>query len=183
MLPSVRGVSSVCLGLLLLALAFDVSSLFAQEPTGAKGRTITGTVQNQDLRRVPQASVEIKDQEGTVVGTAVANDAGEFSVDPMPGLLLKFDRSGLLMSAASSDERYRTQEGIGPGSDVDDLMRVLPSLQIEWTAPELKADNRAHRYANVRLKGLILLLEQSYDPAFPLPQSIIKQVEVYVKPP
>ncbi|MFN8611988.1 MAG: hypothetical protein U0931_30865 [Vulcanimicrobiota bacterium] len=109
--------------------------------------------------------------------------AGEFSVDPMPGLLLKFDRSGLLMSAASSDERYRTQEGIGPGSDVDDLMRVLPSLQIEWTAPELKADNRAHRYANVRLKGLILLLEQSYDPAFPLPQSIIKQVEVYVKPP
>ena len=35
-------------------------------------------VQNQDLRRAPQATVEVKDQEGTLVGTAVANDAGEF---------------------------------------------------------------------------------------------------------
>ena len=39
---------------------------------------IVGMVQNQDLRRAPQATVEVKDQEGTLVGTAVANDAGEF---------------------------------------------------------------------------------------------------------
>ena len=81
MLSPVRGASHVCRGVLVLALAFDVSSVFAQEPAVAKGRTITGTVQNQDLRRVPQASVEVKDQEGTAVGTTVANDAGEFAVD------------------------------------------------------------------------------------------------------
>ena len=75
MLSSVRGVSQLCLGLLLMALAPGLSPVFAQEPAVAKGRTITGTVQNQDLRRVPQASVEVKDQEGTVVGAAVGADA------------------------------------------------------------------------------------------------------------
>ncbi|MCS6297002.1 MAG: TonB-dependent receptor [Nitrospira sp.] len=68
---------AVCLSLALLGpLAAQ-----AQEPASGQGRTITGVVQNQDLRRVPQASVEVKDQEGTVVVTAVANDAGEFTVE------------------------------------------------------------------------------------------------------
>jgi outer membrane receptor protein involved in Fe transport len=53
----------------------------AQEPQSSLGaRTITGSVQNQDLRRVPQAIVEVKDQEGKLVADAVTNDAGEFSV-------------------------------------------------------------------------------------------------------
>lgn len=43
-------------------------------------RTITGSVQNQDLRRVPQAMVEVKNQEGALVATGVSNDAGEFSI-------------------------------------------------------------------------------------------------------
>lgn len=43
-------------------------------------RTISGAVQNQDLRRVPQATVEVRDQEGTTVATGVADDAGEFSL-------------------------------------------------------------------------------------------------------
>ncbi len=41
---------------------------------------ITGTVQNQDLRRVDQAIVQVRDQEGTVVAQGVTNQAGEFSV-------------------------------------------------------------------------------------------------------
>ena len=42
--------------------------------------------QNQDLRRVGQVLVEVKDQEGTVVATAVSNDAGEFAISlPVPG--------------------------------------------------------------------------------------------------
>jgi hypothetical protein len=108
---------------------------------------------------------------------------GEFTVDPLPGLLLTFNENGLLSKAASTEVRYRTQEGIGPGSDVQDLLRVLPALQIEWSEPEIKEDNRAHRQATVRLQGLTLLLEQSYDPAFPLRESTVKQVEVYAKLP
>ena len=49
MLSSVRGVFHVCLGMVLIALALGVLPVFAQEPAVAKGRTITGTVQNQDL--------------------------------------------------------------------------------------------------------------------------------------
>ncbi|MDX2253647.1 MAG: TonB-dependent receptor [Nitrospira sp.] len=42
--------------------------------------TITGTVQNQDLRRVPQAIIEVKSQEGELVSSGISNDAGEFMV-------------------------------------------------------------------------------------------------------
>src|SRR5215510_3734591 len=41
---------------------------------------ITGLVQNQDLRRVDQAIVQVRDQEGNVVTQGVTNQAGEFSV-------------------------------------------------------------------------------------------------------
>ena len=49
-------------------------------------RTITGYVQTADLRRVGQATVELRDQEGTVVTTQATNDAGEFTlVAPQAG--------------------------------------------------------------------------------------------------
>ncbi len=47
----------------------------AAEPT-----VITGSVQNQDLRRVGQVLVEVKNQEGAVVATGVSNGVGEFSI-------------------------------------------------------------------------------------------------------
>jgi outer membrane receptor protein involved in Fe transport len=50
----------------------------AQDNAGA--RTITGSVQNQDLRRIPQAIVQVRDQEGKIVAGGITNDAGEFSV-------------------------------------------------------------------------------------------------------
>ena len=37
-------------------------------------------VQNQDLRRVDQAIVQVRDQEGNLVAQAVTNQAGEFAV-------------------------------------------------------------------------------------------------------
>ena len=53
----------------------------AQEPKSSlETRTITGSVQNQDLRRVDQAIVQVRDQEGTVVTSGVTNQAGEFSI-------------------------------------------------------------------------------------------------------
>ncbi|MBN9416067.1 hypothetical protein ABS71_15255 [bacterium SCN 62-11] len=108
---------------------------------------------------------------------------GQYSIDALPGLLLGFTEGGALVRASTTDTRYRTQEGIGPGSDVEELKRVLPSLSISFTAPEVKADGRAYRYATVELKGLNLYLEQSYDPNFPLPESTVKQVEVYLEAP
>jgi hypothetical protein len=43
-------------------------------------RTIIGLVQSQDLRRVDQAIVQVRDQEGNVVTQGVTNQAGEFTV-------------------------------------------------------------------------------------------------------
>lgn len=57
---------------------FEVRSSYAGD--SAPSSTITGTVQNQDLRRVDQATVQVRDQEGNVVTQAVTNQAGEFSV-------------------------------------------------------------------------------------------------------
>jgi hypothetical protein len=108
---------------------------------------------------------------------------GQYGIDAIPGLLLGFTEGGNLVRISTTDTRYRTQEGIGPGSEAEELKRVLPSLQISYSAPETKEDGRAYRYATVELKGLTLYLEQSYDPNFPLPESSVKQVEVYVEPP
>jgi hypothetical protein len=46
----------------------------------AEPNLIAGLVQGQDLRRVAQVVVEVKDQEGTLVATGVTNDAGEFRI-------------------------------------------------------------------------------------------------------
>jgi hypothetical protein len=73
-----------CLG---IAISGSVIALLpghtgAQEVVQAadQSRTIVGSVQNQDLRRVPQAVVEVRDQEGTTVATTIADEAGDFAV-------------------------------------------------------------------------------------------------------
>ncbi len=48
--------------------------------TSLTARTITGVVQNQDLRRVDQAIVQVRDPDGNIVGQGITNQAGEFSV-------------------------------------------------------------------------------------------------------
>jgi len=51
------------------------------------GQRITGHVQNTDLRRVPQATVELRDQEGALITTDSSDDAGEFVlIAPGPGV-------------------------------------------------------------------------------------------------
>ncbi|HEX6825371.1 MAG TPA: carboxypeptidase-like regulatory domain-containing protein, partial [Nitrospiraceae bacterium] len=69
-----RIVRSVCLCVVCM------SFLYQGHAVAAEPNLITGLVQNQDLRRVDQAIVQVRDQEGTVVTQGVANQAGEFSV-------------------------------------------------------------------------------------------------------
>ncbi len=50
-------------------------------------QTITGYVQNADLRRVAQATVELRDKEGTLVTSATTTDAGGFTlITPRDGV-------------------------------------------------------------------------------------------------
>ena len=69
-----RIVRSVCL------CAVCLTFLYQGHAVAAEPNLITGSVQNQDLRRVDQAIVQVRDQEGTVVAQGVTNQAGEFSV-------------------------------------------------------------------------------------------------------
>ena len=48
-------------------------------------RRSRGLCNNQDLRRVPQAVIEVKNQEGDIVSSGVSNDAGEFKVSVPEG--------------------------------------------------------------------------------------------------
>ncbi|TKB74884.1 MAG: TonB-dependent receptor [Nitrospira sp.] len=70
-------VRSICLCVVCMSFLHQARA-FAVEPNH-----IVGSVQNQDLRRIGQVVVEVKNQEGTLVTTGVSNDAGEFSI-PVP---------------------------------------------------------------------------------------------------
>src|SRR5512147_1959940 len=70
--------------ILVVSVGWGMTSLLSAAEGDAL-MTIQGTVQNQDLRRVPQAVVEVKNQEGLTVATGVSNDAGEFSLSVPPG--------------------------------------------------------------------------------------------------
>ena len=157
MLLSVRGVSLLCLGLLLMALAPGLSPVFGQEPAVAKTRTITGMVQNQDLRRVPQASVEVKDQEGTIVGTAVANDAGEFSVDlPSEGTY----------SVSAVQDTYRSEYaimkvGADPAAPVTLTLSKTKEIALEVVSPlapiQYKASSETYALSRKEIEALSLI--------------------------
>lgn len=65
---------------LLLVLCLCLTALHQHRAVAGEPNFIEGLVQNQDLRRVGQVVVEVKDQEGTLVATGLSDDAGEFRI-------------------------------------------------------------------------------------------------------
>lgn len=99
MYPFVRRVLNVTIRLTVAAAVwgtFAVSRAENQDQT----YMIHGVVQNQDLRRVPQAVIEIKNQEGELVSSGVSNDAGEFKI-AVP--------AGGMYSVSAVQETYRSE--------------------------------------------------------------------------
>lgn len=105
-------------------------------------------------------------------------------IEEFPNMRLTFsNEDGRLERVSTQDVRFRTQEGIGPGSDLAELKRVLPDLKIQFGLEETRADGRVYSNTTVLLEGIQLVVERSYDPNIPLPQETIKEVEVFkVKP-
>lgn len=95
----VRRVLGVTFVMILLEIAWGMV-LVVQAQDNEQNLTIKGVVQNQDLRRVPQAVIEVKSQEGEIVSSAVSNDAGEFKIS-VP------DRGTYSVSAVQ--ETYRSE--------------------------------------------------------------------------
>jgi len=92
--------------------------------------TIVGTVQNQDLRRVAQVLVEVKNQEWTTVATGITNEAGEFSIAvPSDGTY----------SVSAVQDIYRSEYVVLVLGDVPPKPVTLTLLQTSEIALEVRS--------------------------------------------
>ncbi|MFY4730053.1 carboxypeptidase regulatory-like domain-containing protein, partial [Nitrospira sp. BLG_2] len=113
----------------VVALSVLARNVEASE-TGPNG-TITGTVQSQDLRRIDQAIVQIRDQEGNVVTQGVTNQAGEFSV--------QVSKEGTY-SVSAVQETYKSEYvvvkvGAEPPAPITLTLAVTQEIALEIVSP------------------------------------------------
>ena len=93
--------------------------------------TIIGLVQGQDLRRVDQAIVQVRDQEGNVVTQGVTNQAGEFTVTvPQEGTY----------SVSAVQDTYKSEFvvvkiGMEPTASVALTLAVTKDIALEIVSP------------------------------------------------
>lgn len=87
MYPVVRGALDTMFVIFVIVVTTIALGTFsvAYAQNSEQAQTIKGVVQNQDLRRVPQAVIEVKSQDGEIVSSGVSNDAGEFKVSVPDG--------------------------------------------------------------------------------------------------
>ena len=151
---SVRTVYQLSFALLLGASVPGVATVCGEEITAGKGHRIVGTVQNQDLRRVGQATVEVKDQEGTVVGMAVANDAGEFTLDVQ--LEGTYSVSALLDTYRS--EYAIVKVGVAPIAPITLTLSQSKEISLEVVSPlapiQYKASSETYALSRKEIEAL-----------------------------
>jgi outer membrane receptor protein involved in Fe transport len=120
----------------LWSVAMTVSGVSTYGPLayaeeGQPSATIMGLVQNQDLRRVAQAMIEVKDQAGSLVASGVSNAAGEFT--------LSVPTSGTY-SVSAVQETYRSEYvvltlGEEPVKPVTLTLSQTKEVSLEVVAP------------------------------------------------
>jgi hypothetical protein len=128
------------LGLIVMIIMIGVQAPpSAHAAEGDALRTISGVVQHQDLRRVGQAFVEIKDQEGNLVTRGVTNDMGVFTVmAPEEGTY----------SVHAILETYRSEYlvlnvGTEPVNPITLTLSHTQEIALEIVAPRLPLQYRA----------------------------------------
>ena len=125
---------------------------YAEE--GDRSRTIVGTVQNQDLRRVDQATVQVRDQEGNLVIQGVTNQAGEFRVlVPEAGTY----------SVSAVQDTYRSEYvvvkiGTVPPPAVSLTLSVTREIALEIVAPlppiQYRASSETYQLSRKEIEAL-----------------------------
>jgi outer membrane receptor protein involved in Fe transport len=114
-----------------LALGFPALTMSANLLPSVEMRTITGFVQHEDLGRVSQANVELRDKEGTVVETSATSEGGKF--------VLVAPRAGVFSVRAIQDT-YRSEYvilevGEMASSDVVLTLTVTQEIALEVVSP------------------------------------------------
>ncbi len=146
-----RAMSFVLLGLYTVS-GWGMSSASAAEEGGRK--IVRGFVQNQDLRRIPQAVVQVKDQEGNPVATAVTDDAGEFAVTvPQEGTY----------SVSAVQETYRSEYvivkiGTEPPPPIRLTLALTQEIALEVVSPlppiQYKASSETYSVSRKDIEAL-----------------------------
>ena len=115
---------------------------------------ITGSVQNQDLRRVDQAIVQVRDQEGNIVTQAVTNQAGEFAVTvPHAGTY----------SVSAVQDTYKSEFvvvkiGTEPPAPMTLTLSVTKDIALEIVSPlpaiQYKASSETYQLSRKEIEAL-----------------------------
>ena len=115
---------------------------------------VTGTVQHQDLRRVDQAIVHVRDQEGNLVAQSVTNPAGEFR--------LLVPESGTYSISAVQDT-YRSEYvvikiGAVPPPPVSLTLAITREIALEIVSPlpaiQYKASSETYQLSRKEIEAL-----------------------------
>ncbi|MGH7182244.1 MAG: TonB-dependent receptor, partial [Nitrospiraceae bacterium] len=115
----------------LVCLCVCVSILNQGLVRAAEPNVITGSVQNQDLRRVDQAIVLVRDQEGNIVAQGATNQAGEFTITaPQDGTY----------SVSAVQDTYKSEFvvvtiGTEPPAPVTLTLAVTQEIALEIVSP------------------------------------------------
>jgi outer membrane receptor protein involved in Fe transport len=171
-------------GVLSIGLFFS-STVWAQgqEPVSrGTGRTVTGAVQYQDLRRVGQAVVQIRDQEGSVISDVISNDAGEFSITlPQEGTYSLSALQGNLRSEyvivkAEDPRATPISLTLAPASELAiEVVSTLPPLQYRASSETYSLSRKEievlPRGNNIDLNELLYTIPSAA-------QSALKQVHI-----
>ena len=168
MYPFVKGLLGKAMLLIALLVASGAYSA-TQAQENNQFQVITGIVQNQDLRRVAQAVVEVKNQEGEVVSSAVSNDAGEFKITVS---------EGGTYSVSAVQETYRSEYivltlGEEPPKPVTLTLSMTKEVALEVVSPlpPIQAKSSSETYSlsrreidalprgnNINLEDLLLTI-------------------------
>jgi len=130
----------------------EVLSVCAED--SVRSRTIVGIVQNQDLRRVDQAIVQVRDQEGNLIAQAVTNQAGEFRiVVPEAGTY----------SVSAIQETYKSEYvvvtiDLEPPASVSLTLSVTKEIALEIISPlapiQYKASSETYQLSRKDVEAL-----------------------------
>lgn len=141
-------VRSICLCVVCLSV------LHQGHAVAAEPYLITGSVQTQDLRRVDQAIVQVRDQEGNVVTQEVTNQAGEFTVTvPDEGTY----------SVSAVQDTYKSefvvvQIGVEPAASVTLTLAVTKDIALEIVSPlpaiQYKASSETYQLSRKDIESL-----------------------------
>lgn len=135
---------------------------------------VTGVVQGEDLRRIGQAQVELRDQEGQLLDTQVSNSSGEFIVaPPRPGIY-----SVRAVQSILSSESVIIKIDVEPFTEITLTLANRQEITLEVVAPLPPLQHKASsetisisrkdieelpRGNNVELQDVLLTIPSAVD--------------------